>query len=87
MSNHTNVMLVQPKNLEQQTKDATLSLTSSKTMKRDCPFIRGEIDITQKTVDLQEKRVNIYSFIVDTDNDGNSISAQPQNLSCSRISS
>ena len=30
MSNHTDVMFVQPKNLEQQTQDETLSLTSSK---------------------------------------------------------
>ena len=49
-------------------------------MKRGCPFIREEIDITTKTVDLQQKHDIIHSFRVDTDNDGNSISAQPQKV-------
>ena len=56
-------------------------------MKQGCPFIRDEIDIAQKTVDLQQNRDIIHSFIVDTDNDGNSISTQPQNWSFCCISS
>ena len=56
-------------------------------MKRGCPFIREEIDITQNTVDLQQKHDIIHSFIVDTDNDANSINAQPQNWSFGLISS